>query len=302
MPALPGSDLLIYCVLLVDDEPMIVMAAGAQLKELGRTVCGHAATAAEAIRQAEIHRPALVLMDMHLEGDGDGVDAALAIRERVGSTVIFMTSSTDAVTLKRIETAKPSAVLFKPVSTPVLKAAIEDALFDGRDVEADAPVTNDPPTGLVARAALERMIGETVKRPSDQASTIAILVLDIHNLAELRTAGGRGRVENLLQLMAYRLSNFASPNGRAARLAEGRFAMFCWFREGEGPALQALLRREVTRPYRLAGRELNPECAIGVATYPLATLESNGDSTEIGRQLILLTEEAVARDGAHGGR
>jgi len=63
-------------------------------------------------------------MDMRLRGERDGVDAALAIHERVGSKLIFVTGSREPATLDRIGLDHPAAVLFKPVSDRQLRTAI----------------------------------------------------------------------------------------------------------------------------------------------------------------------------------
>jgi DNA-binding NarL/FixJ family response regulator len=66
-------------------------------------------------------------MDVRLQGLGDGVDAALAIHEHVGSKVIFVTGSREPATLDRIGMDHPAGVLFKPVSDRQLRTAIEAA-------------------------------------------------------------------------------------------------------------------------------------------------------------------------------
>jgi DNA-binding NarL/FixJ family response regulator len=99
-----------------------------QVEDMGMAVCGTAATAEEAVVQAEIHRPSVVLMDMRLRGDKDGVDAALVIHRAVGSKLIFVTGSRDQATIKRIQLVHPFAVLFKPVSDHQLRSAIEAAV------------------------------------------------------------------------------------------------------------------------------------------------------------------------------
>jgi len=114
-------------VLIVDDEALIVMALQMQVEEMGLTVCDVAATAVDAIAMARRHRPAVVLMDMRLRGEGDGVDAALAIYESVGSKVIFVTGSREPATIERINLDHPSAILFKPVSQEELADAIAAA-------------------------------------------------------------------------------------------------------------------------------------------------------------------------------
>jgi DNA-binding NarL/FixJ family response regulator len=115
-------------VLVVDDEFLITRLLTIYIEEMGLEVCGTAATADDAIRLAQEHRPAVVLMDMRLIGAKDGVDAALAIHDTVGSKVIFVTGSSEPATLERIKLDHPKAVLFKPVTERQVRAAISDAM------------------------------------------------------------------------------------------------------------------------------------------------------------------------------
>ncbi len=112
-------------VLIVDDEFLIVMGLAMVVEEMGMEVCASAATADDAVALAQEHRPSIVLMDMRLQGDKDGVDAALAIHETVGSKVVFITGSREQETALRIRLDHPSAVLYKPVSDCQLRATIE---------------------------------------------------------------------------------------------------------------------------------------------------------------------------------
>jgi DNA-binding NarL/FixJ family response regulator len=116
------------CVLVVDDDWMIADHWNMILDDMGMRVCGLAATAAAAINLAQAQRPWLVLMDVRLRGDADGVDAALAIRSLVGSKIIFITGSREPATLARMQIGQPAAILSKPVSDQQLQAAIRAAL------------------------------------------------------------------------------------------------------------------------------------------------------------------------------
>ena len=118
------------CVAVVDDEFLIATGLSMQVEGLGMTVCGTAATADEAVALVALHRPAVVLMDVHLGGEKDGVDAALAIHDTVGSKVIFVTGSREPATMERIQQDHPAGVLFKPVSDWQLRQAIDAALAD----------------------------------------------------------------------------------------------------------------------------------------------------------------------------
>jgi DNA-binding NarL/FixJ family response regulator len=115
------------CVLVVEDEFLIAQGICMQVEDIGLPVCGTAATADDAVAAAIAHRPMIVLMDVRLQGLGDGVDAALAIHEHVGSKVIFVTGSREPATLDRIGLDHPAGVLFKPVSDRQLRTAIEAA-------------------------------------------------------------------------------------------------------------------------------------------------------------------------------
>lgn len=115
-------------VLVVDDEYLIAQGLCQQVEDMGLEVCGTAATAEEAVALCQALRPRVVLMDMRLRGDKDGVDAALAIHATVGSKVIFVTGSREPATIARIALDHPAGVLFKPVSGAQLRLAINAAL------------------------------------------------------------------------------------------------------------------------------------------------------------------------------
>jgi len=112
-------------VMIVDDEFLIVMGLTQIVEDMGLEVCASAATAHEAVVLAEKYRPSIVLMDMRLQGERDGVDAAVAIHDRMDAKVIFITGSREPATTARIRSDHPAAVLFKPVSDGQLRATIE---------------------------------------------------------------------------------------------------------------------------------------------------------------------------------
>lgn len=115
--------------LVVEDEYLIAEGLRLQLEDMDIAVCGIAATAGAAVALALAHEPDLVLMDVRLAGEeGDGVDAALAIHEKVGSKVIFVTGSREPSTMDRIQQDHPSSILFKPVFGRQLERAVEQAL------------------------------------------------------------------------------------------------------------------------------------------------------------------------------
>ncbi|MGD0720419.1 MAG: response regulator [Roseiarcus sp.] len=115
------------CVLVVDDQALIADLWCCLLEDMGFEVCGTAPTAAAAIAMAEKHRPRVIIMDVRLRGELDGVDAALAIHESLDSKVIFITGSREPETMARIQRDRPTTVLFKPVSSRQFQSAVRDA-------------------------------------------------------------------------------------------------------------------------------------------------------------------------------
>jgi DNA-binding NarL/FixJ family response regulator len=115
-------------VLIVEDEFLISLNFKALVEDMGLHVCAIAESAADAIGAAQRHRPAVVLMDVRLKGNKDGVDAALQIYDLMQSKVIFITGSREQATLDRINSDHPFAILFKPVDDDVLKTTIKRAL------------------------------------------------------------------------------------------------------------------------------------------------------------------------------
>lgn len=113
-------------VLVVEDEYLIAAALGAQIEDMGHRFCGSAPSAYKAIAMAREFQPDIILMDVRLEGDVDGVDAAMIIYDISKAKIIFVTGSKERSTLDRIGLARPAAVLFKPYSASELRRTIEE--------------------------------------------------------------------------------------------------------------------------------------------------------------------------------
>ncbi len=115
-------------VLIVEDEWLVSMEAEAALEEAGYRVVGIAASAGAAITLAELHRPNLILMDIRINGDRDGVDAAIEIFQRLGVRSIFVSAHADGRTRERAQSARPLDWVAKPYSSPQLIEAVTAAL------------------------------------------------------------------------------------------------------------------------------------------------------------------------------
>lgn len=108
--------------LVVEDESIIALAITMQIKRLGHCVGATVPSGEEALAALEAVRPDLVLMDIHLSGEMDGIETARRIRERGGPPVAYITAYNDQETRAAALATTPLAFLPKPVGPPELIA------------------------------------------------------------------------------------------------------------------------------------------------------------------------------------
>jgi PAS domain S-box-containing protein len=126
-------------IMVVEDEPITAEDLQEILTQMGYTVTAVAASAEDAIREAERTHPDLIIMDIHIRGDVDGVEAARAIRRRFDIPAVYLTAHADPETLSRAKLAEPLGYIIKPFQEPELRATIEMALHkQGLDHQAKA--------------------------------------------------------------------------------------------------------------------------------------------------------------------
>jgi PAS domain S-box-containing protein len=116
-------------ILVVEDENIVAKDIQNQLKKLRYSVPAVVSSGKEAIQKAEETHPDLVLMDIRLEGDIDGVKAAEQIHARFNIPVIYLTAYADESTLERAKTTEPFGYILKPFQIRQIRSAIEIALY-----------------------------------------------------------------------------------------------------------------------------------------------------------------------------
>lgn len=118
-------------ILVVEDEHIVAMGIRAMLKNLGYTVTGVASSGEEAISKAESTKPDLVLMDITLKGDLDGIEASKEITRCFGISVVYLTACSDHKVLERIWNTG-SGYITKPFDENDLKNGIDTVLVQRR--------------------------------------------------------------------------------------------------------------------------------------------------------------------------
>ncbi|WP_339137778.1 MAG: response regulator [Candidatus Electrothrix sp. GW3-4] len=119
-------------ILVVEDEAIIGMELQARLVRQGYDVPLVVDTGRKAIDKAGELQPDLILMDIFLKGDMDGIEAAKEIRRKYAFPVVFLTANTDKKTFERAKHSAPLGYIQKPFQENVLFSTIEIALYKGR--------------------------------------------------------------------------------------------------------------------------------------------------------------------------
>jgi diguanylate cyclase (GGDEF)-like protein/PAS domain S-box-containing protein len=116
-------------ILVVEDESVVAMHIEESLEKLGYAVAAVVASGEEAVKKAEETRPDLILMDIVLKGEIDGIDAAGQIREKFNIPVIYLTAYADDAIVHRAKITEPLGYIVKPFNERELKSAIEIAIY-----------------------------------------------------------------------------------------------------------------------------------------------------------------------------
>ena len=115
-------------ILVVEDEGLTAMELQRKLKFWGYDVPTFAFSRREAVKKAEEIKPDLILMDIILKGEGDGIDAVKEIRDNIDVPVIYLTAYSDESTLERAEVTEPYGFIIKPFEEKELHESIGKAL------------------------------------------------------------------------------------------------------------------------------------------------------------------------------
>jgi DNA-binding LytR/AlgR family response regulator len=119
-----------FKILIVEDERLVAKDIAARLNHVGYEIAGIADTFEKAMTLFDEQAPDLVLLDINLKGQKNGIDIATEINKKTATPFIFVTAQTDAETLQSAKNTFPSAYLVKPFNTEHLSVSIDIALHN----------------------------------------------------------------------------------------------------------------------------------------------------------------------------
>ncbi len=139
-------------ILVVEDEPIIAEDIAAILSEEGYNIVGIANDAGEAMYLSRSHDIDLVLLDIVIKGDRDGVSTALAIKRDFNPAIIFLSSRMDEMTVARAACVPPNGYILKPFRAQDLLVAVTTGLANHKAQSAN----ENEPVGLAKVSRLHK--------------------------------------------------------------------------------------------------------------------------------------------------
>jgi diguanylate cyclase (GGDEF)-like protein len=247
-------------VLVVEDDAIVAKDIQQTLVELGYQVVAVVRTGRAALRAVGHSQPNLVLSDIRLRGDLDGIELASTIRERYGTPVVFLSSYSDDATLSRIGAAGSYGYLMKPFRNAELRASLELALRRRElDDALQQQALTDELTGLYNRRGFLALAAQQLKIASRSARQVMLVFADVNGLKSVNDALGHEAGDRLLVAAAGALRGTFRDSDIVARLGGDEFAALLVDPESSA---QRIIERRIHAAVRGYNRLAEPASAL----------------------------------------
>ncbi|MEG3879200.1 EAL domain-containing protein [Microcoleus sp. herbarium7] len=203
-------------IMIVEDESIIAEDISDSLISLGYRVTDIVYSGEEAIVSAAEFRPDLVLMDVNLQGEIDGITAAEEIRSRFQIPVIYLTAYADENTLRRVNSTKPFGYIVKPFEEKNLHTTIQLALHRHQ---------HDCLTNLPNRSLLREQLNQVLDKQKEPPAIVPIVTLSLDRINRINSTLGHDIGDSVLCSIADRLNNCMDNIKIVARLEAAEFAI-----------------------------------------------------------------------------
>ena len=220
-------------VLIVEDEAIVAADIAQVLRRLGHRVVGRTSSGRQAVEKAEALRPDLIIMDIRLDGDMDGIAAAALILQTRRVPIIYLSAFTDSDTLERAITSEPLAYLVKPFREVDLMVAVKVALARHRaDIairESDASSRRDSLvddlTGLRNRRGFMAIADQQLKVARRARQSVLLVYADLDDLKQINDGLGHAIGDLALRDAGDILATTFRETDAVARLGGDEFAV-----------------------------------------------------------------------------
>lgn len=177
-------------IMIVEDERIVAEEIQIRLKKMGFAVSAILSSGEEALKKVKENNPDLVLMDIVLKGEMDGVEAASQLHTRFNIPVVYITAYDDEELLERVKITEPFGYITKPFEDRELKIAVELALYKAKSVKAEEKL-------VIYQDRLRSMALELSFTEEKERRRIA---KELHDHIGQNLALSHSKLENLIEL------------------------------------------------------------------------------------------------------
>lgn len=170
-------------ILVAEDEGIIASDIKATLEEFNHEVVSVVSTGEEAIQMAGLYRPDLVLMDIILDGEIGGIEAAERIKSRFGIPIVYISSSADRKTLERAKLTEPLGFIIKPFDEKTLQTTVDIALYKSK---TDKILSKGPGIQVHRRPQREHSLFKSSQAGLQQGWTRATFIVQTDLLEKVK--------------------------------------------------------------------------------------------------------------------
>lgn len=268
-------------ILVVEDEAIVAQDLCEFLTELEYRVVGVASRGHDAVRMATQYRPNLIVMDVGLSGELDGIQTANIIQQQLHVPIIFLTGQTDADTLNRAVMTGPMAYLVKPFQGAELRGAIEIAMLKHRvDTERRAReealrrsaevLQNlslvDELTQLKNRRGFFALAEQELKVAHREHQSVVLFFIDLNGLKQINDEHGHPIGDQALRDAAAVLTLTFRESDILARLGGDEFVALARSSDGDVTlSVRARLRDQINAFNARSDRPFTLEMSMGAA-------------------------------------
>ncbi|MBE9092889.1 bifunctional diguanylate cyclase/phosphodiesterase [Tychonema sp. LEGE 07203] len=248
-------------ILIVEDESIIAEDISDSLISLGYKITAIVYSGEEAIESAKEFRPDLVLMDVNLQGEIDGITAAEEIRSHFQIPVVYLTAYADENTLRRVNTTKPFGYIVKPFEEKNLHTTIQLALHRHQ---------HDCLTNLPNRSLLRELLSQVLDKHKKMPAMIPVMTLSLDKINRINSTLGHDIGDCVLCKIADRLSNCTENINIVARLEAAEFAIVLEpvAKKQDAAKIAQKILDIVAQPMIVKGTELYVTASVGISLSP----------------------------------
>lgn len=303
-------------ILVVEDERLTALDVQATLEGMGYSVPVTVASGEAALRSAADSRPDLVLTDIHLTGELDGIATARELRERWDVPVVYLTAFADDATLERAKLTRPYGFLSKPFNERTLRSTIEVALqqhalelerrrqrelLTAQAEELRNLSLRDELTGLYNRRGFLTLGEQHLKVGGRGNRSVVVLMADLDGLKRINDTQGHQAGDSAIRAMADVLRQTFRDGDVVARLGGDEFAVLA---VDATPSAEQLLHERLEHQLELWNRVPGRRFVLGSSFGSVAReLGPQDDLLDLmGKADAIMYEEKKAKKASRLGQ